>query len=197
MGTKFISAGVLPRCILNLGSNRVFSITNSTGATVGLSVFIIPLIILIVLTWFILNKTVRGRIIYAMGSDVESAKRAGINLLSTRLFVYLYAGLLSGLMGIFYAAQTKSINPISLVGEELNVIAAVVLGGASLTGGKGTVLGTLLGVGIITVLNTTLVLLGLSASWNNLFIGMIIIMSVMITSYQSIKSDRAKLIFSN
>ena len=193
-GTRFISAGVLPRSILKFGSAKLFTMETASG-TVGLSMFVVPLVLLSLITWLLLNKTVRGRSIYAMGSSSESAARAGINLLSTRLFVFMYSGVLAGFMGIVYAAETKSINPISLVGDELTVIAAVVLGGARLTGGTGTVLGTILGVGIITVLRTTLVLLGLSASWNNFFVGLIILTSVAITSYQVVRKNREHLIF--
>lgn len=195
-GTKFIGAGKLPKCILSFSSSRLITITTSEGQT-GLSLFIIPLIIFSVLTWFILNKTVKGRSIYAMGSSNESASRAGISLFNTRLFVYTFSGALAGCMGIIYAAETRSINPISLVGEELNVIAAVVLGGARLSGGTGTVLGTLLGVYIITVLKNTLVLVGLSASWNSFFVGLIILASVAVTSYQQIKKNQEHLIFTN
>jgi simple sugar transport system permease protein len=104
-------------------------------------------------------------------------------------------GVLAGIMGIIYAAEVRSLNPISLVGEALTIIAATVLGGAKLTGGRGTILGTFFGVLIISVLNTTLILIGLSSSWNNFFVGIIILLSVGITAYRNKKESEKNLIF--
>jgi len=136
-----------------------------------------------------------GKSVYALGSSPVAAQRAGLNIASIRYFVYSYMGVLAGIMGIIYAAEVRSLNPISLVGEELTIIAATVLGGAKLTGGRGTVLGTFFGVLIISVLNTTLILIGLSSSWNNFFVGIIILLSVGITAFRNKKESEKNLIF--
>jgi simple sugar transport system permease protein len=158
-------------------------------------VFIIPLIIAILLTWFILKYTMLGRGIYALGNNRESAIRSGFNITAIQFFVYCYVGLLAGIMGVVYVSEVRWVNPVDLVGQELTVIAAVVIGGAKLTGGSGTILGTILGVAIVRVLHSTLVLLGLSASWNDFFVGLIIIMSVGITSYQNTLKNKKRLSF--
>jgi simple sugar transport system permease protein len=152
-------------------------------------------VVILAVTWFILYRTILGRSIFAIGNSEESALRAGINILKTKLFVYTYMGLLSGIMGIVYFSEIDLINPVSLVGSELMVIAAVVIGGIRLTGGEGTILGAILGVGIIQIFKSTLVFLGLSTSWNDLFIGIILIASVSIISYQERKNNRKQLIF--
>ncbi len=93
------------------------------------------------LGWFILRKTVLGRSIYALGGNAASAQRAGFNILRLQLFVYGFMGLMAGIGSVIQALLVQTVAPNSLVGKELDVIAAVVLGGASLTGGVGTVLG--------------------------------------------------------
>ena len=194
IGTTFISSRIMPESLVELGRGALVRVEVG-GGEVGLTVNIIPVIVLVIVTWFILNRTMVGRSVFALGSDKLSARRAGLNLFRVRMFVYMYAGGLAGVMGVVYAANTRSFNPLSLVGDELNVIAAVVLGGARLTGGVGTVLGTVLGVAIITVLQQTLVLIGLSSSWNQFFVGVIILVSVGVTSYRTQKANRKNLTF--
>ena len=195
VGTRSVNARQMPKCFINFGSAKLIQLTNVRGHTYGLSVFIIPLVIAILLTWFILKYTMLGRGIYALGNNRESAIRSGFNITAIQFFVYCYVGLLSGIMGVVYVSEVRWVNPVDLVGQELTVIAAVVIGGAKLTGGSGTILGTILGVAIVRVLHSTLVLLGLSASWNDFFVGLIIIMSVGITSYQNTLKNKQRLSF--
>lgn len=195
VGTRSVNARQMPKCFINFGSAKLIQLTNVRGHTYGLSVFIIPLLIAILLTWFILKYTMLGRGIYAIGSNRESAIRSGFNITAIQFFVYCYVGLLAGIMGVVYVSEVRWVNPVDLVGQELTVIAAVVIGGAKLTGGSGTILGTILGVAIVRVLHSTLVLLGLSASWNDFFVGLIIIISVGITSYQNTLKNKKRLSF--
>ena len=109
--------------------------------------------------------------------------------------MYVYSGILAGIMGMLYVAQTNALYPNKLVGDELIVVAAVVIGGAKITGGQGKILGAVLGVIIIYLLNTTLIMIGLSASWNNLFVGTILVISVAVTSLQERIKNRKNLIF--
>jgi len=195
LGTKFIPVGQMPKAILDFGSKSLLAVPVGE-MTANLTQFIIPVALIVIVTWAILNRTMLGRTIYALGGSPVSAVRAGIPVGKIRMFVYVYAGALAGVMGIIYSAEVRSLNPISLVGSELTIIAAVVLGGARLTGGVGTVLGTVIGVLIISVLNTTLILIGLSASWNSLFVGVIIIASVTATALRVQRENRRRLIFS-
>jgi simple sugar transport system permease protein len=197
VGTRSINAGQMPSSIINFGSARLFEAVAPSGNTYGLSVFIIPVALAILVTWFILYRTMLGRGIFALGNSEESAKRAGFNLFLIRFFVYTYVGLLAGIMGVVYVAEVRWVNPVSLVGSELAIIAATVIGGAKLTGGEGTILGTVLGITIIQLFNSTLVFLGLSSSWNDLFVGLILLISVSVTSYQQRLKSRRSLTFSD
>lgn len=185
IGTSSISVADKPSSLILFSTTKFF----------GLPVFFLLAMVILSITWFILYKTMLGRSIFAIGNSEESAMRVGINIFKTKLFVYTYMGLLSGIMGIVYFSEIDLINPISLVGTELMVIAAVVIGGIRLTGGDGTILGAVLGVSIIQMFKSTLVFLGLSTSWNDFFIGIILLASVSIISYGERKNNRDKLIF--
>jgi simple sugar transport system permease protein len=197
VGSTNIPPREMPSSISAFGSARIFELTLPNGNIYGLSVFIIPVIICIILTWFILYKTMIGRGIVAMGNSNEAAKRAGFNLLQLRLFVYCYVGFLAGVMGVVFVAEVNWVNPVALVGDELIYIAAVVIGGAKLTGGEGKILGTLLGVTIVKLLSSTLVFLGLTSSWNGFFTGIILLLSVALTSYASRLRSRRNLTFTD
>jgi len=195
MGTKGVNASQMPSSMVDFGGCQLFVIPAKSGTTYGLTVFIIPVVIILIVTWFILYRTMLGRGIFALGNSEEAANRAGFNLLNIRLFIYSFMGVVAGIMGIVYVSEVRWVNPIALVGTELSIIASVVIGGAKLSGGEGTIFGTILGVLIIKLLNSTLVFLGLSSSWNDFFIGIILIASVAVTSYQARLKNRRDLIF--
>jgi simple sugar transport system permease protein len=125
----------------------------------------------IALTAIILHKTMLGRSIFAIGGSVESARRIGINVRRTQFFVYVYVGALAGLAGILHGSMGRMADPFSLVGLELSVIAAVVLGGARLIGGYGTITGTLLGVALIVLVQNSLIVIGIPSTWQSVTIG--------------------------
>ena len=191
---KSFGSGVLPECLHKFGQGTLFKVATANGST-GLTVSLIPVLIAGLATYFILRKTMIGRGIVAIGNDEESARRAGFNPFKIRLFVYAYSGALAGMMGIVYAAQVNALYPNKMVGDELMVVAAVVIGGTKITGGQGKSFGSVLGVLITYLLNSTLIMIGLSSSWNNLFVGAILVIAVAITSYQERVKNRKHLIF--
>lgn len=191
---KSFGSGVLPECLHKFGQGTLFKVATANGST-GLTVSLIPVLIAGLATYFILHKTMIGRGIVAIGNDEESARRAGFNPFKIRLFVYAYSGALAGMMGIVYAAQVNALYPNKMVGDELMVVAAVVIGGTKITGGQGKIFGAVLGVLITYLLNSTLIMIGLSSSWNNLFVGAILVIAVAITSYQERVKNRKHLIF--
>lgn len=191
---KSFGSGVLPECLHKFGQGTLFEVATANGST-GLTVSLIPVLIAGLATYFILRKTMIGRGIVAIGNDEESARRAGFNPFKIRLFVYAYSGALAGMMGIVYAAQVNALYPNKMVGDELMVVAAVVIGGTKITGGQGKIFGAVLGVLITYLLNSTLIMIGLSSSWNNLFVGAILVIAVAITSYQERVKNRKHLIF--
>jgi simple sugar transport system permease protein len=188
VGTKAINAAQLPKSFKVLGSFDVFVLTKPNGVNYGMSIFVIIFILIALLTWVILKYTMLGRGIYAIGGDLNAAIRSAFNIQRIQFFIYCYVGFLAGIAGVLHISLIRYGNPTYLVGDELSVIAAVVLGGTRITGGTGTVIGTIMGVAMLTILNNSLILVGLSSYWHTFFVGLIIVISVSITSYQNKKS---------
>lgn len=159
--------------------------TTEAGSFYSIPWAVLALVFVIVLTWFILRKTMLGRSIYAIGGSVESARRIGINVKWTQLFVYVYVGALAGLAGIIHGSVGRMADPFSLVGLELSVIAAVVLGGARLIGGYGTLTGTLLGVALIVIVQNSLIVIGIPTTWQSVTIGILILLGTGVPAYRA------------
>jgi simple sugar transport system permease protein len=157
---------------------KFLSLVNENGVKYGLSVVTVIWIALILVGWFILRKTVLGRSIYALGGSEASAQRAGFNIFRLQLFVYGFMGLMAGIGSVIQALLVQTVAPNSLVGKELDVIAAVVLGGASLTGGVGTVGGTVLGVVLLAVMSNGLTLMHVPSYWYKGVTGLVILVAV-------------------
>lgn len=175
VGSDYFNTGEMPPGIREYARAQVFVYTMPNGGTTALHPTIFILAVLALLVWFVLRYTMLGRSIYAIGGDREAASRAGINLVATQFTIYAFIGLISGIGGMIVGTLFRQANPFSIVGTELDIIAAVVLGGASISGGRGTVIGTLLGVLLITMVNNNLVLLGVPSEWQKLFVGTLII----------------------
>ncbi|MHC1771739.1 MAG: ABC transporter permease [Flexilinea sp.] len=173
---------------------RIFTLHTSGGSPYGLSIITVIWFILLIAAWFILKYTVLGRSIYAMGSNPVSAQRAGFNLMGLHLFVYGFMGFMAGFGSVMQALLVQTVAPNSLVGKEMDVIAAVVLGGASLTGGTGSVLGAFLGVTLLGILSNGLTLMHVSSLWYKVIIGLVILVSVSFTAYRRKQSIRKRVI---
>jgi ribose transport system permease protein len=149
-----------------------------------LTITALVLIVLLVLGWAFLRYRPGGRAVYAVGGSAEVARLAGIKVKQVTTGVYVLSGLLAGLAGVVLAARLDSSQPSAAVGLELDVIAAVVIGGASLSGGVGRVPGTVVGVLIIGVLRNGLNLLSVSPFVQQIVIGVVIALAVMIDVLQ-------------
>mgnify|MGYP001544232350 CR=1 FL=1 len=140
---------------------------------------------IVIISWFILKRTVLGVQIYAVGGNEDAARLSGIKVWKVLLFAYAISGLLAGLGGVMSAARLYAANGIQLgVAYELDAIAAVILGGTSFVGGIGTIWGTLIGALIIAVLSNGLILLGVSDMWQFIIKGAVIIGAVAIDRYR-------------
>jgi ribose transport system permease protein len=133
-----------------------------------------------VIAHFVLRRTKLGRYTYAIGGNEEATLLSGINVKLYKTMVYGIAGLLSGLAAILLTARLNSAQPIAGMSYELDAIAATVIGGTSLLGGEGTVIGTLIGALIMAVLRNGLNLLGVSSFIQQIVIGTVIIVAVLI-----------------
>lgn len=131
-----------------------------------------------VLTALLLKATNLGRILRAVGGNRDAALRLGINGTAVNLLAYGYLGLVSGIAGLAQAQLLQAVTPGSLIGRELDVVAATILGGASLAGGRGGVVGTLLGVLFIALIGNILVLSGVSPYWHQAVTGAIVLAAV-------------------
>ncbi|WP_244207906.1 ABC transporter permease [Paraburkholderia hospita] len=155
-------------------------LTIGTGAIAGIPVPIIVFALVVVLFWFVLRYTTYGRYVYAVGGNVKSAKTSGISTGKIIFSVYVIGGLLAGLAGIILAARTTSALPQAGMSYELDAIAAVVIGGTSLSGGTGSLGGTVVGALLIGVINNGLNLLGVSSYYQQVVKGVIIVGAVLL-----------------
>jgi simple sugar transport system permease protein len=164
----------------------VLSFTNPDGVRYGLSIIVVIWLVLALAAGILMRYFKAGRKLYAMGGNMEAARRAGINTLHYRLFAYGFLGFCAGLGGLVHTLITQTVVPNTLVGHEFDVVAAVVLGGASIFGGTGTVGGTLLGVLLLAVLGNALTIMKVPTYWHEVFTGGIVITSIAITTVSSI-----------
>ncbi|KTA94532.1 ribose ABC transporter permease [Aeromonas salmonicida subsp. smithia] len=157
-----------------------------TGYLLGLPVPIWLMAIVFLLAWYLLNHTRLGRYIYALGGNESATRLSGINVARVKLAVYGLCGMLSALAGLIVTSRLSSAQPTAGMGYELDAIAAVVLGGTSLMGGKGRIMGTLIGALIIGFLNNALNLLDVSSYYQMIAKASVILLAVMVDN----KSNR-------
>ena len=179
----------LPSWFCEFGGWKVVRLLREDGTPYGLSVMAVIFLFVVVATGLMLKFTMLGRRIYALGGSAVAAERAGFSILRLQLFVYGYMGLLAGIAGMAHTLDVQTVAPNALVGKELGVFAAVVLGGASLTGGVGTIRGTVLGVALIAIMSNGLTLMRVPSVWYQVAIGAIILVSVTINAYR-VKAPR-------
>jgi ribose transport system permease protein len=162
----------LPSFVVNLGTSSIF------GGWLPVPVLIAALVA--VVFGLILSRTRFGLRTYAIGSNETAARRAGIRVDRHLIMVYAISGLLAGIAGLLVTANFSSASPIAGANDELYAIAAVVIGGASIFGGRGTIFGTVIGTAILSVLTTGLVLTNVAPFWQQVAIGVVVIAAVAI-----------------
>ena len=188
IGSSFISD--IPVALDNFATADLLKIQPAEGTLARLHILIIPIAIITVLVSLLLTRTMFGRSVYALGGGVEATRRLGISIKRTQAKIYMLVGGLSGLAGILYVSLQRKANPYDLTGSELDIIAAVVLGGASIMGGYGTVFGTVLGVLLISLIKGNLILLGVSGSWQRAAVGALLVIGITVQALN--ESKKAK-----
>jgi ribose transport system permease protein len=163
--------------ISNLGSSFEFI---GSGWFLGIPVPVWVSLVVVLVVVFITKKTAFGRYIYAIGGNEKAAFLSGININNIKLAVYGIAGMMAAVGGVLVTSRLNSAQPNAGASYELDSIAAVVIGGTSLSGGLGTVTGTVIGATIIGVLNNGLVLLNVSPFWQQVVKGLVILLAVII-----------------
>ena len=160
----------------------------------GLPLGVWAALVLALLTAGLLRFTVFGRHVFALGSNETAARLCGINVFWMKIAVYSLAGLFFGIAGLYQFSRLSAGQPTSGLGVELKVIAAVVIGGASLNGGRGSILGTLAGAGIMCVIDSGCTQLGLSNPVQDIVLGVVIVAAVAIDQFrQRLPGGRARL----
>ncbi|MGN0979464.1 MAG: ABC transporter permease [Candidatus Avoscillospira sp.] len=150
------------------------------------------LVAFFIIASLILHKTKFGRYTFAIGSNEEAARLSGINVDAWKVAVYTLSGFFVGMAGLMYAAAYTTITPGTGNGQEMNGITGVVIGGTSMAGGSGTMVGTLIGVFIMSVLKNGLSAVGLQAPWQTFFTGLVVIGAVLLDIQRTKAANRVK-----
>ncbi|MCZ4280280.1 ABC transporter permease [Kiloniella laminariae] len=171
-------------------ARTIYSFPSEFNAFGSMTLYGIPVVFLValmlaLLAWFVLTRTVFGRLLYGLGNSEEAVRLAGHSVFWCKVAAFTICGFTAGIAAIIYMARLNISSPIAGVGFELNAIAAVIIGGTSLSGGRGSVLGTLLGAFIIGVLANGLILLGLSDFMRQMITGVVIIVAVILDHYRA------------
>lgn len=180
----------LPQGLKKFGEANLFEVYSSSGMRSTMPVAFLLFVALAFIVWFILRYTMFGRSLYAIGGNEVSAERAGINVKKTKFWLYAMIGLICGLTGMLRVCMVQQAIPKSLNGWDLKVIPAIILGGASIYGGEGTVFGTLVAIGLITVVSNSLLLIGIDSYWQDFFNGLVILAGVTISAVQAKRRNK-------
>ncbi len=182
-GVSYVLTGGQPAQSANQAFNNM-----GTGSVLGVPIPVLFVIVVFIILYFILYKTVFGRHLYATGGNAEAAKYSGVNTKWVKMRVYMMSGTLAALAGVVLAARLYSGQPSVGEGFERDAIAASVIGGTSFSGGIGALSGTVLGVLIIGVLNNGMNLLKINSYWQFIVKGCVILGSVYIDYLKKAKS---------
>jgi len=184
-GAFAASASDVPPSIAAHGKETLFvAVNQKLGLSSNMPSQVLILIGVFALAFVLLRYTMLGRGIYAIGGDEGAAERAGFNTRAIKMFLYCLVGVLAGITGIARISMIAYADPSTMLGMELTVIAAVVLGGTRVTGGVGSLVGTALGVALMTILANSLILIGIPTYWSRVFTGAVIIIGTGVTARQ-------------
>ncbi|BDB09376.1 ABC transporter permease subunit [Streptococcus toyakuensis] len=157
------------------------------GYIVGIPFPVIIMFIVFIVLYVLLHKTAFGKSVYAIGGNEKAAYISGVKLNKVKIIIYSISGMMASISGLIITSRLSSAQPTAGASYEMDAIAAVVLGGTSLSGGKGRILGTLIGALIIGVLNNGLNIIGVSAFWQQVVKGVVILIAVLIDRFKVVK----------
>ena len=180
----------LPKGLRTFGEWSLFEVQNSAGLTASMTGLFLILIAVAIIVSFVLNKTMFGRALYAIGGNEISAERAGFNVKKTKFILYTVVGALAGFTGMIRVCMARQSIPKALVNKEMTIIPAVILGGASIYGGEGSVFGTMTAIAIISLVSNSMLLVGIDTYWEKFFNGLIILIGITISSLQAKRNKR-------
>ena len=179
----FFSSGVSLYDLPDWLTTRVtiLSVDTASGRA-DLTILVVVMAACVAATWLLLRRTSTGRQLYAMGDNMEGARRIGVSLGAMHYLAFGWLGLMAGIAGLMQAHYAQEVVPNALYGRELDVLAAVVLGGARLGGGRGSILGVILGIILVAMTQNGLNLLGISPYAFKMIVGVIILVAITLSS---------------
>jgi len=184
---------IIPVGMRTWGTTALFTARNPvSGLTSRMPIAFIVFLVVLGFVIFLMRYTMFGRSIYAIGGSETSAHRAGFNVIRTKMVMYIMVGMIASLAGVIRVCMMQQAHPTNMLGMEMNIIAGVVLGGTAITGGRGTLLGCMLGTLLIVIVENSLILLGIPTSWKSVFTGALIIIGTGVSAYQVILMNRIK-----
>ncbi|NLH79650.1 MAG: ABC transporter permease [Phyllobacteriaceae bacterium] len=184
VGTSMINIDRFPPVLIDFARTEIFTVTRVDGSHSGLTAMVLIYFALALAVHLMLRYTMIGRSIFALGGGAEAATRVGFDLKKTIFFIYCLAGALAGFAGMLHCSMIWLANPRDFVGTDLEVIAAVVLGGASIFGGRGSVLGTMLGVFMLVMVKNSLIIMKVDTTWQLVVVGSIIVVATAATAWR-------------
>ncbi|TLN23584.1 ABC transporter permease [bacterium] len=179
----------LPKDAVGYYTNFLVTATDPVVGETGLHMSILYVVVIGLFVWWFLKYTTIGRGVYAIGGNRDVAIRSGFNVKKIMLIMFGLMGLLAAIAGTTQAFLSRNFSPVIFMNQSLDVLAAIILGGAAITGGRGSVIGTVLGVLLIQILNRALILMGIPVEWQRLVVGVILIL---FTSIPAINEQRKK-----
>ncbi len=175
----------LPPSMAEFGRATLFIARNpQSGLTSSMPVAFLLLVVVVAIAFLIMRYTMFGRGVYAIGGDEASAIRAGFKVRRIKFWLYVIAGTIAALAGLVRTSMMGQMHPTNLLGMEIMVIAAVVLGGTAITGGTGTLTGVMLGTLLIVIVQNSMILIGIPTYWQRVALGVLIIAGTGISAVQ-------------
>jgi simple sugar transport system permease protein len=170
----------MPEGVVGYYSSYITQVSNEVTGITGLHVSVIYVVVIGVFLWWFLKYTMIGRGIFAIGGNRDVAERTGFNIKKITIIVFVMMGVLSGFAGVVQCALGRNFSPTLFIGQNLDVLASVILGGAAIKGGRGTVIGTVLGVILTQIIRRALVLTHIPSEWQKFVVGIILIIFTVI-----------------
>ena len=180
----------VPKTLVSFSRSSLLKLADAQGRTWSLHPVILVFVAVALIVAVVLRCTVFGRGLYAIGGNRESAERIGLPVKTTETLAFVVAGALAAIAGVIQVIFFRNANPGAFSGSELDVIAAVVLGGVSITGGRGTVLGAVAGLTFVVLLTSSLVVIGIPAAWQKVFIGSALILGIGLSGWRTVRAER-------
>ncbi|MBH0129886.1 ABC transporter permease [Salinibacterium sp. NK8237] len=188
---KSVQIPNLPAGMSEFGRSTLFVAKNpESGLTSNMPMAFLILVAVVAVAFVVMRYTTFGRGLYAIGGDESAAARAGFKVRKIKFWLFVIVGIIASLAGLVRTSMMDQMHPTNLLGMELMVIAAVVLGGASITGGTGTLTGTMLGTLLIVIVQNSMILVGIPTFWQGFALGTLILVGTGISAVQLTRSRK-------